>query len=122
MAAPAEGAPSMHHSSFVALSLAALVLACWLGWRHYANARALLQDWARANRFRILHARRGLLMPPSMLFTTSKYQVVYHVSLYDESSHRIRSAWVRLGTRRWGVMEGDAVEVRWEDADRSRTQ
>jgi hypothetical protein len=106
----------MHHSTFVLLSLAALALACGLGYRHYAKARALLQDWARANRFRILHARRGLFMPLSMLFTTSKYQVVYHVSLYDESSHRIRSAWVRLGTRWWGVMEGDAVEVRWEDA------
>jgi len=37
--------------------------------------------------------------------------------VYDESAHRIRAAWVRLGTRVWGVMEGDAVDVKWEDAD-----
>jgi hypothetical protein len=54
-------------------------------------------------------------VPLSMLFTTSRYQIVYHVSVYDESSHRIRAAWVRLGTRYWGVMNGDAIEVKWED-------
>lgn len=99
------------------LFLLLIALAIWLSWRHYRNAKALLQDWADANGLRILHARQSWgAMPLSMWFTTSKYQVVYHVSVYDEASHRMRSAWVRLGTRWWGVMEGDAVEVRWEDA------
>jgi len=101
------------------LFLLLIAAAIWLSWRHWQNAKALLQDWADANGLRILHAKSNafwLSMPLSMWFTTSKYQVVYHVSVYDEASHRIRSAWVRLGTRWWGVMEGDAVEVSWEDA------
>lgn len=97
---------------FVLLGAAAI----YLGIRHYANAKALLKDWADANQLRILQAqRRGWRVPLSMLFTTSRYQIVYHVSVYDESSHRIRAAWVRLGTRYWGVMNGDAIEVKWED-------
>lgn len=102
----------MNHVQIVGL-LMFVALVGYLTYRHYVNARALLQDWAQANRFRILHARRG--MPLSMLFSTSRYQVVYHVSLYDESTHRIRAAWVRLGTRWWGVMDGDAIDVTWED-------
>lgn len=103
--------------SALLLFLLLTAAAVYFSWRHYANARALLQSWADANGLRILHARQSWgFMPLSMWFTTSKYQVVYHVSVYDEASRRIRSAWVRLGTRWWGVMEGDAVEVKWEDA------
>mgnify|MGYP001038197473 CR=1 FL=1 len=101
------------------LLLLLAVAAIWLSWRHYANARALLQNWAEASGLRILHAKSSafwLSLPLSMWFTTSRYQVVYHVSVYDEASHRIRSGWVRLGTRWWGVMESDAVDVKWDDA------
>ena len=90
--------------------------AIWLSWRHYRNARALLQDWAQANGLRILHARQNWgLMPLSMWFTTSKYQMVYRISAYDESVHRIRNGLVRLGTPIWGFMDPDAVEVFWDD-------
>ncbi|EIM02106.1 MULTISPECIES: hypothetical protein [Rhodanobacter] len=105
----------MNHATVVLMGLL-FVAAGYLSYRHYVNAKALLYDWAQANRFRILHARRGMFLPLSMMFTTSRYQVVYHVSLYDESTHRIRTAWVRLGTRYWGVMDGDAIDVKWEDA------
>ncbi|MGH8144954.1 MAG: hypothetical protein ACREPY_01355 [Rhodanobacteraceae bacterium] len=87
----------------------------YLIWRHYVNAKALLQDWATASHFKILKASRNLVPPLSWLFTTSKYQVVYRVSIYDESSHRIREAWVRLGRGMWGVMDGDAIDVKWKD-------
>jgi hypothetical protein len=101
---PVRGQPSTSKPAFFML-LVALALVGYLNYRHYANAGSLLRAWADASRFRLLHARPG--MPPrSMLLTTSKSQVVYHVSVHDESSHRIRAAWVRLGTRFWGVMEG----------------
>ena len=45
--------------------------------------------------------------------------VVYQVSVYDESSHHIRAAWVRLGTRIWGVMEPGAVDVIWDGTDQA---
>ncbi|MEO5830390.1 MAG: hypothetical protein ABIQ36_07450 [Rhodanobacter sp.] len=91
-----------------------LVLAVWLTWRHYVKARELLQAWADANGYKILHANRRLFMPWRMYFGTSRYQVVYHVAVYDDSLKRIRSAWVRLGTYWTGSMDGDAIKVQWE--------
>ena len=38
------------------LFLLPIAAAIWLSWRHYRNARALLQECAAANRLRILHA------------------------------------------------------------------
>jgi len=109
--------PVSQHSTFALLTPALIALIVFLGYRHLANAKALLRDWAQANQFRILHSRLCIFMPWRLYFTTTRYQIVYQVSLYDESTHRVRAAWVRLGTRVWGVMEGDAVDVKWEDAD-----
>lgn len=105
----------MHKSGLFMAVLIALLLIGYFGYRHYVKARSLLQAWADANGYKILHARRSnLLMPLGMYFSTSKYQVVYHVAVFDASIRRIRSAWVRLGTYWTGSMDGDAVEVRWE--------
>ena len=101
---------------YLLLCLIILALAGWLSYRHYVKARALLQAWADANSYKILHAKRSLFMPWSLFFGTSKYQVVYHVAVYDDSLKRIRSAWVRLGTYS-GSMDGDAVKVQWEHED-----
>jgi len=109
--------PVNHHSTSALLMSLLIAVAVYLSYRHIMNAKALLRDWAQANNFRILQARMCTFTPWRMYFTTSKYQIVYKVSVYDESAHRIRAAWVRLGTRVWGVMEGDAVDVKWEDAD-----
>lgn len=108
----------MHKSALFMALLIALLLVGYLGYRHYVKARALLQAWADANGYKILHARRSnLLMPLAMYFSTSKYQVVYHVAVFDASIRRIRSAWVRLGTYWTGAMDGDAVDVKWEHED-----
>ncbi|WP_232823565.1 hypothetical protein [Dyella sp. C9] len=89
-----------------------------LSWRHYQNARALLNDWADANGLRILHAKSNtfwLSVPLSMWLTTSKYQMIFRISVYDESIHRIRTGLVRLGTPIWGIMNRDAVDVFWDN-------
>ena len=104
----------MNNLGLLPLCLIVLVLAGCYSYRHYLRARALLQSWADANSYRILHAKRRLMMPLGMLFTTSRSQVVYHVAVYDGSLKRIRSGWVRLGTYWTGAMDGDAIEVRWE--------
>lgn len=99
------------------LVLLLIVAAIWLSWRHYANAKALLQSWADANGLRILHAKSSALwlsVPLSMWASTSGYQMVYRISAYDETTHRIRNGLVRLGTPIWGVMNPDAVEVFWD--------
>jgi hypothetical protein len=106
-----------HAPAFALLMPVVAVVGVFLSYRHITNAKALLQEWAQANQFRILHSRLCIFMPWRLYFTTTRYQIVYQVSVYDESTHRVRAAWVRLGTRVWGVMEGDAVDVRWADAD-----
>jgi len=111
--------PVTHHSNSTLLMLLVVAIAVYLSYRHVKNAKALLQDWAQASNLRILHSRMCSFMPWRMYFSTSKYQIVYKVSVYDETTHRIRGAWVRLGTRFWGVMEGDAVDVTWADADQA---
>ncbi|GAB3780420.1 hypothetical protein [Dyella agri] len=101
------------------LFLLLIAAAIWLSWRHYQNAKALLQDWAGANKLRILQAKSNavwLSVPLSMWFTTSRYQLIYRISAYDETTHRIRTGLVRLGTPVWGFMNRDAVEVFWDDA------
>lgn len=99
------------------LFLLPIAVAIWLSWRHYRNAKTLLQAWAQANGLRILHAKQSWgAMPLSMWFTTSRYQMVYRISAYDETTHRIHNGLVRLGTPIWGLMNPDAVEVFWDDA------
>ncbi|HWU77360.1 MAG TPA: hypothetical protein VN043_12720 [Rhodanobacter sp.] len=99
------------------LCVTVLALTGWLCHRHYVKARELLQAWADANGYKILHASRSIFMPWRMYFGTSKYQVVYHVAVYDASLKRIRSAWARLGTYWTGSMDGDAITVKWEHED-----
>ncbi|HKR77007.1 MAG TPA: hypothetical protein VJR95_10090 [Rhodanobacter sp.] len=101
------------------LFLLFIAVVTYLTWRHYQNAKALLQDWANSNKLRILHAKSSavwLSVPLSMWFTTSRYQLIYRISAYDEITHRIRTGLVRLGTPTWGFMNRDAVEVFWDDA------
>ena len=111
----------MNKPQFLVLCFVVVALACYLGYRHIANARALLQEWADANDYKLLHASRAFVMPWGMWFSTSMYQVVYHVAVYDRSVKRIRSAWLRLGTYWTGSMNGDAIEVKWEHEDRTES-
>jgi hypothetical protein len=114
-----KATPVSHPSSVLLLMPPLLAIGIYLGYRHVMKAKALLQEWAQTNHFRIVRARLCIFMPWRIYFTTTKYQVVYQVSLYDESTHRIRAAWVRLGTRVWGVMDSGAVDVEWADADQT---
>ena len=119
----------MHHNDFfngstliaVLVVVAVLIPLYILGSR---QTRSLLQDWADANGYKILHWRVcGIFQfrPLGWILSTTRYQRVCHVAVYDGSRHRIRSGWVRLG-RRWGKWGGfaadfdgdDAVEVKWE--------
>lgn len=105
----------MHNAGSMLLSLVAIALICWMLYRRHVNARALLQSWADANGYKILHAKHRLFMPLELILTTSRAQVVYHVALYDTTRRRNRSAWVRLGKFWTGAMDGDAIDVQWED-------
>ncbi|GAB2543653.1 hypothetical protein [Rhodanobacter koreensis] len=91
-----------------------LAMPFYIVWYH-ARMKSMLAAWAKANRFTILEARRGFFPPLRMLLTTSREQALMHVKVYDESTHRIRSGWLRLGSYWWGLLDADAIEVRWEN-------
>src|SRR6185312_14812671 len=107
------------HSNFALEILLLLVVAGYASYWKVTKAKAMVQDWAQANHFRILHARLCLFPPRRIYWTTSEYRIVYQVSVYDVSSHNIRSGWVRLGTIVWGFMKPGAVDVIWDDADQA---
>ncbi|MEO9079988.1 MAG: hypothetical protein ABI268_11850 [Rhodanobacter sp.] len=101
---------------YLLLCLGILAPVGWLGYRHDVKARMLLQTWADANSYKILHAKRCMFLRWHIAFGTSKYQVVYHVTVYDATLTRNRSAWVRLDVY-WGSMDGDGIKVQWEHED-----
>ena len=92
-----------------------LLLPPYLYW-YYARTKAMIHDWAAANQVRLLESRRLWFPPLGMFLTTSKSQSIVRIRVYDETTHRIRSGWLRLGSYWWGVLDADAIEVRWEDA------
>ena len=104
----------MNAVGYLLLCLSMFALVGWLLRRHYVKARELLQAWADGNGYKILHATRPLFVPFNVPLGATKYQVVYHVAVYDDAVKRIRSAWVRLGTYWTGSMEADAIKVVWE--------
>lgn len=102
-----------HPAPLLLATVGGVVAGIW-AWQHYRAMQSLLQDWARANNLLILSKKRTGLPPLSLWFTSSRAQDIYHVEVLDQSTHRIRHAWIRLGTF-WGSVDGDAIDVRWDD-------
>lgn len=97
------------------LIIVLLLIPFYIYW-YYARLKSMLAVWAASNQFKILETRRGFFPPLRMLLTTSKEQTLMHVKVYDESTRRIRSGWLRLGSYWWGLLDADAIEVNWDDA------
>jgi hypothetical protein len=83
---------------------------------HRRRVRTMTAEWAAANGYRLLESRPAGFPPLRMWLTTSDAQVLVRVKIYDEASRRVRSGWLRLGAYWRGLADGDAVQVRWEDA------
>lgn len=86
----------------------------YLYW-YMARTKSMLASWAASCGYRILEARRSYIPPWKLWLTTSRSQVVMHVKVYDNATHRIRSGRVRLGSYWWGVFDADAVDVQWDE-------
>jgi hypothetical protein len=79
------------------------------------RVKAMVAAWAALNRCRMLESRRAWFPPLGMFLTTSKYQVIVRIRVYDETTHRIRNGWLRLGSYWLGLLDANAIEVRWAD-------
>jgi hypothetical protein len=102
----------------IVLVPAVAVAVALFGYRRLQRINALVEQWATLNRYTLL--RYGVpWLPPwpplSLLFGTTRSQSLRRIRIYDETAHHIRNGWLRLGTRWWGLLDLDAVEVFWAD-------
>ena len=95
--------------TYGALVAAALAFDLW----RVARARELLEDWARANHFRLRECRRAWFRRGPFLWTTSRYQIVFRVVADDLRFGSTCRGWARCGRWWTGRLTSDSVDVRW---------
>jgi hypothetical protein len=88
------------------------VLVVYMAW-FFSRSRSVLEHWAEANGYEILHSEYRNLFRGPFVWTSSKGQSVYYVRVRARDGHE-RSGWVRCGGF-WAGLFSDKAEVRWED-------
>ena len=90
-----------------------LVLAiCYVAWT-YSKARAVLEEWATANSYKILHSELRTLFTGPFFWRNFTKEPVYYVTVRSTDG-RERAGWVRCCVRWSGG--SDAAEVRWDES------
>ncbi|MFC5525320.1 hypothetical protein ACFPPA_06150 [Rhodanobacter ginsengisoli] len=102
----------------ILIVMAAGIIAYTTWWFH--RTRTMVDRWAEHNGLKVLDYSIMPFppYPPIMVtLTTSRNQLIVRMRVYDDSIHRIRSGWLRLGSFWWGLTNIDAVEVFWAGRD-----
>jgi len=86
--------------------------AIYIIWYFY-RSKSLLQKWAAANGFEILHFELRELRRGPFLRSGSGKQAVYYVRIRNREG-QARSGWVRCGGF-WSGLLGEKTEVKWDD-------
>ncbi len=102
---------------FAVLSLL-IILPVFMYWMRAHNARrdAMVAGWAAQNNYEVLEAKSGWFPPLGLMWSTSKYQVVVRVRIYDRAAHTIRNGWLILGSYWFGLLDANAIAIRWDAA------
>jgi hypothetical protein len=79
----------------------------------FSRSESLLAEWAKENSFEIISQQYIWFARGPFFWSTSRSQAIYRVTVQDSAGTQ-RSAWVRVGSYWWGVME-KKVEARWDD-------
>jgi hypothetical protein len=87
------------------------ILLC-ISW-YFRRGASVLQGWASANDYEIVHSEFRNLRTGPFFGTGSSKQPVYYVTVRMKDG-RERSCWVRCGSS-FGGLFSDKTEVRWED-------
>lgn len=92
----------------------------------YVYARSLVRDWASANGFQVVKwgsqalpsvgERPDVAKQMEMFALNSKNQILLRAAFYDVANHITRTAWVRIGSFWFGLLDKDAIDVMWDDA------
>lgn len=88
------------------------VVAIYVAW-FFARSRSLLQRWAAANGYVILHAEARNFRRGPLLWASSKNQAVYFVRVRDQAGQE-RSGWLLLGGY-WSGLFTSETQVKWEE-------
>jgi hypothetical protein len=98
-------------AGLVALLFMLVLAATSCAW-HFRQSRGLLERWADRNGYRIIDARYQHVFRGPFVWTTSKGQTVYRVTL--DVKGEVSTGWVRCGSWWLGLMS-EKVEVRWDE-------
>ena len=109
-----------------ALSLAGNLLIAILGivafiglnWLFEARAQSIFKKWATEQQFTVLRCERAFFGGAFSLWTTSRGQVVYFITVRDSQGTE-RNACVRCGSFGTGVFGSDKIEIKWMDEPKS---
>ena len=77
-----------------------------------SRSQTIIDRWAQANGFRVLHSEMRLMRTGPFFFRHGKGQTVYYVTVQD-STGRTRRAFIRCGGWFAGLCS-DAAAVEWE--------
>ena len=78
---------------------------------HFGRSSSILEQWANQHGYRILSREYCCIKGP-FIWTSGKDQVVYYVTIEDESGQK-RQGWVRCGGLFLGMLS-ENVDVRWD--------
>jgi hypothetical protein len=96
------------------VALAVLLISAFIGWNwlFLKRGRIVVEKWAAAHGYKILQCRSPFCTGAFSFWSTSRGQVVYHVTVRDGAGQE-RSAWVRCGSYLGSVLSSDDIEVKW---------
>ncbi|MCB9435287.1 MAG: hypothetical protein H6668_25275 [Ardenticatenaceae bacterium] len=97
----------------IIFAAAALGLAIWLLWWQAQKAAAVIDEWAKANGYTILHRELRLFRQGPFFLRAGRNHRVYFLEVLDEIGLR-RKVFLRVGDF-WGRMRLDSVKVAWVD-------
>ena len=78
------------------------------------RSQAMLRRWAEGNGYQIVASEHRLFRRDPFLWTTSRGQTVYYVTVTDATG-QMRSGYIRCGNF-WLGLWREQVEVRWDEA------
>ena len=79
----------------------------------FRRSRRILESWAAENSYQILSSEMRWFRRGPFLWTTSKNQVVYYVTVRTHDG-MTKQGWVRCGGW-WGGVLKDKAEARWDE-------
>jgi len=94
--------------------LGIVLFAVWMR-AHHVRKNAMVAAWAAQNDYQILQAKTSWFPPLGLAWSTSKYQEKVRMRVFDRTAHRIRDGWLILGSYWFGLLDAQAIEVRWDD-------